>query len=259
MHSHLIFTGKERDTESNLDYFGARYYASNMGRWMSPDWSSNPSPIPFGNIYHPHSLNLYSYVGNRPTTGIDPYGHLDCSGGALQDVACAVTAATKKIWNWLSSGGNGGSSQQTSVTFTQQDNLSGPSNFNRNYALNYSGFGVSGGRGYGFGNGTAASAGADFIIYNDGTGNRFFKSVRSGYTAGYEAHASFGRLSGDPYNPGTSSSSVNSLNLGVVYASWFHSEGWSDYQFSFGVGARGFGFTSMHQETSTEGAHSLDP
>ena len=77
--------------------------------------------------------------------------------------------------------------------------------------------------------------------------------------AGYEAHASFGRLSGDPYNPGTSSSSVNSLNLGVVYASWFHSEGWSDYQFSFGVGARGFGFTSMHQETSTEGAHPLDP
>jgi RHS repeat-associated protein len=31
------FTGKERDTESGLDYFGARYYASSMGRWMSPD------------------------------------------------------------------------------------------------------------------------------------------------------------------------------------------------------------------------------
>ena len=30
------FTGKERDAESGLDYFGARYYASNMGRWMSP-------------------------------------------------------------------------------------------------------------------------------------------------------------------------------------------------------------------------------
>jgi RHS repeat-associated protein len=35
------FTGKERDAESGLDYFGARYYASNMGRWMSPDWSAN--------------------------------------------------------------------------------------------------------------------------------------------------------------------------------------------------------------------------
>jgi RHS repeat-associated protein len=31
------FTGKERDTESGNDYFGARYYSSAMGRWMSPD------------------------------------------------------------------------------------------------------------------------------------------------------------------------------------------------------------------------------
>ena len=31
------FTGKERDSESGLDYFGARYYGSNMGRFMSPD------------------------------------------------------------------------------------------------------------------------------------------------------------------------------------------------------------------------------
>jgi RHS repeat-associated protein len=31
------FTGKERDAESGLDYFGARYYGSSMGRFMSPD------------------------------------------------------------------------------------------------------------------------------------------------------------------------------------------------------------------------------
>ena len=31
------FTGKERDAESGLDYFGARYNASTMGRFMSPD------------------------------------------------------------------------------------------------------------------------------------------------------------------------------------------------------------------------------
>ena len=34
-----LFTGKERDTESGNDYFGARYYASSMGRFISPDWS----------------------------------------------------------------------------------------------------------------------------------------------------------------------------------------------------------------------------
>jgi RHS repeat-associated protein len=34
------FTGKERDAESGNDYFGARYYSSEMGRFMSPDWSA---------------------------------------------------------------------------------------------------------------------------------------------------------------------------------------------------------------------------
>ena len=32
-------TGKERDAESGNDYFGARYYSSAMGRFMSPDWT----------------------------------------------------------------------------------------------------------------------------------------------------------------------------------------------------------------------------
>jgi RHS repeat-associated protein len=35
--NHYKFTGKERDTESGLDSFGKRFYASTMGRWMSPD------------------------------------------------------------------------------------------------------------------------------------------------------------------------------------------------------------------------------
>jgi RHS repeat-associated protein len=47
------FTGKERDTESGLDYFGARYYGSTMGRFMSPDWSAKaqagwPTQASFG-------------------------------------------------------------------------------------------------------------------------------------------------------------------------------------------------------------------
>jgi RHS repeat-associated protein len=31
------FTGKERDSESNLDNFEARYDSSSIGRFMSPD------------------------------------------------------------------------------------------------------------------------------------------------------------------------------------------------------------------------------
>ena len=33
------FTGKERDSESGLDMFGARYYRSSLGRFMTPDWA----------------------------------------------------------------------------------------------------------------------------------------------------------------------------------------------------------------------------
>jgi RHS repeat-associated protein len=36
------FTGKEHDAESGLDYFGARYYQSQTGRWLLPDWSAVP-------------------------------------------------------------------------------------------------------------------------------------------------------------------------------------------------------------------------
>jgi RHS repeat-associated protein len=66
-------TGKERDTESGLDYFGARYYASSMGRFMSPD----PGGVAFSDPSSPQSWNLYSYVQNNPLTNIDPDGH-DC-------------------------------------------------------------------------------------------------------------------------------------------------------------------------------------
>ena len=60
------FTGKERDIESNLDYFPARYYNSNLGRFMSPDWSSAPDTVPYADFNNPQSLNLYSYAGNNP-------------------------------------------------------------------------------------------------------------------------------------------------------------------------------------------------
>ena len=69
-------TGKERDTESGNDYFDARYYNSAMGRFLSPDWSAVPVPIPFADITNPQSLNLYAYVGNNPLTRFDSDGHV---------------------------------------------------------------------------------------------------------------------------------------------------------------------------------------
>ncbi len=65
----IHFTGKERDAESGNDYFGARYYASTMGRFMSPD------PENFGaNIMNPQSWNMYSYAMNNPLINFDPDG-----------------------------------------------------------------------------------------------------------------------------------------------------------------------------------------
>jgi RHS repeat-associated protein len=68
-------TGKERDSESGLDNFGARYYSSAMGRFMSPDWSDVPAPVPYADLTNPQTLNLYGYVKNNPLRDADPTGH----------------------------------------------------------------------------------------------------------------------------------------------------------------------------------------
>lgn len=69
------FGSKERDFETGLDYFGARYYSSGMGRWTSPDWSETPEPIPHADLTTPQSLNLYTYVYNNPLFTADSDGH----------------------------------------------------------------------------------------------------------------------------------------------------------------------------------------
>lgn len=69
--NHYIFTGKERDSENNLDNFGFRYFESSLGRFVSTDDDSAQDAA------NPQSWNLYSYVMNRPTIATDPDGH-DC-------------------------------------------------------------------------------------------------------------------------------------------------------------------------------------
>jgi RHS repeat-associated protein len=56
--NHYKFTGKERDLETGLDYFGARYYSNGLGRFITPDWSVNSVPVPFADLSNPQSLNL---------------------------------------------------------------------------------------------------------------------------------------------------------------------------------------------------------
>ncbi len=70
----LHFTGKERDPETGglngNDYFGARYFASSMARFLTPDWSAKVEPVPYSRLDDPQSLNLYAYVRNNPTDAL---------------------------------------------------------------------------------------------------------------------------------------------------------------------------------------------
>lgn len=91
------FTGKERDAESGLDYFGARYYGSSMGRWMSAD----PLQISQQRILDPQQWNMYSYVRNSPLSAVDPDGrelhiivvnHANVSQGQVEQVGTGIAS-----------------------------------------------------------------------------------------------------------------------------------------------------------------------
>jgi len=69
------FTGKERDSESGLDMFGARYYGSSLGRFMTPVWAAKPIAVPYAMFGDPQTLNLYGYVRNNPLSKADVDGH----------------------------------------------------------------------------------------------------------------------------------------------------------------------------------------
>jgi RHS repeat-associated protein len=64
------FTGKERDSESLLDYFGARFNASSVGRFMSPD----PGNVNLSHFVNPQKWNKYAYTLNNPLRFFDPDG-----------------------------------------------------------------------------------------------------------------------------------------------------------------------------------------
>jgi RHS repeat-associated protein len=64
-----LSTGKERDAESGNDYFNARYMASSMGRFLSPD----PSNLSV-DFWLPQTWNRYTYGLNNPLTMVDKNG-----------------------------------------------------------------------------------------------------------------------------------------------------------------------------------------
>jgi len=74
------FTSKERDTETGLDYFGARYYSSAQGRFTSVD----PVTDFKKNVSNPQRWNQYQYALNNPLKYVDPDGQEPQDGYELQ-------------------------------------------------------------------------------------------------------------------------------------------------------------------------------
>ena len=106
------FTGKERDDETGLDYFGFRYFSSAQGRWTSPD-----QPFADQHPEDPQSWNMYGYVRNNPLAHVDPngkacsalnnssgfcqradlYGNLDALVGSKTRFFAAASAASQEL------------------------------------------------------------------------------------------------------------------------------------------------------------------
>ena len=94
------FTGQRLDSSTGLYFYGARYYDSSLGRFISPD-----TIIPY--FDDPQSLNRYSYARNNPVILVDPSGHFfwiaaiigAFVGGALGGVSAAMSG--QPIWKGI--------------------------------------------------------------------------------------------------------------------------------------------------------------
>jgi RHS repeat-associated protein len=118
------FTGKERDAETGLDFFLARYYSPAQGRFLSPDplewlrwqhrakYDGDPTKElsdlngakagRYGDgakftlhIADPQNLNLYAYVHNNPMRFTDPLGLEEGSAENLKKRALISKIAIK--------------------------------------------------------------------------------------------------------------------------------------------------------------------
>jgi RHS repeat-associated protein len=83
-----FLTPKERDNETGLDFFDARYFASTQGRFTSPDeftggpdelfgfaQTASNNPTFYADLTNPQSLNKYQYTYNNPLRYTYSDGH----------------------------------------------------------------------------------------------------------------------------------------------------------------------------------------
>jgi RHS repeat-associated protein len=89
-------TGKLRDNETGLDFFGARYFSGAQGRFTTPDWSAAPEPVPYADLEDPQTLNQYAYVRNSPLGLADADGHVSAEAVCTDPGGCDPIAKAKQ-------------------------------------------------------------------------------------------------------------------------------------------------------------------
>jgi len=87
------FTGQKRDNETGLDYFGARYYSSPLGRFISPD-----PLMASGRAGNPQTWNRYAYTLNNPLRFIDPDG-MEVPDACVKDLKCKIEVSINVIYD----------------------------------------------------------------------------------------------------------------------------------------------------------------
>jgi len=90
------FVGKEKDTETGLDYFGARYMNDKLGRFISPDQVGPVDPRSNKTnekmLSNAQRLNRYAYSLNNPYSYVDPDGNEPITMAVLANLFFGGTA-----------------------------------------------------------------------------------------------------------------------------------------------------------------------
>ncbi len=88
-----LFTGKERDNETGQDYFGARYYRADIGRFTTVDPLTASARTPA-----PQTFNRYAYALNNPLRFVDPDG-LQASKACAENPNCTIEVRVRVLWD----------------------------------------------------------------------------------------------------------------------------------------------------------------
>jgi RHS repeat-associated protein len=97
----MRFTSKERDAETGLDYFGARYFSRAQGRFTTPD-----PLMASARASDPQSWNRYAYARNNPLRYVDPDG-MDVPDECAKKPNCTIKVKVNVIYDSTANNGKG--------------------------------------------------------------------------------------------------------------------------------------------------------